>query len=57
MAVPSAFNRAFGETATSGAIREEKMLNLGIAICSLSPIGFSFVFAEDPPACVCQCRK
>src|SRR6185295_7789193 len=39
MAVPSAFNRAFGGEGATVAIREEKMLNLGIAILLLLAYG------------------
>jgi Ca2+:H+ antiporter len=45
MAVPSAFNRAFGETGATVALREEKMLNLGIAILLLLAYGLYLLFS------------
>jgi Ca2+:H+ antiporter len=45
MTVPSAFNRAFGTTAGAGPIREEKMLNIGIAILLLLAYGLYLLFS------------
>jgi Ca2+:H+ antiporter len=45
MTVPSAFNRAFGTAAGAGAIREEKMLNIGIAILLLLAYGLYLLFS------------
>jgi Ca2+:H+ antiporter len=45
MTVPSAFNRAFGATPGAGTTREEKMLNIGIAILLLLAYGLYLLFS------------
>ena len=45
LTVPSAFNRAYGATAVTGTTREEKMLNLGIAILLLLAYGLYLLFS------------
>ena len=52
MGVPSGFSRYFAPDST---IREEQLLNVGIAVMLLLAYGMYLLFSLKPSGCVCEC--